>query len=144
MALRESTAKWKVVVGHHPIKSDGHHGNTPELVEQVLPILQVYYFCFCLANTNKNLRTTSCSKINCSNIYNYYEIFRQIMQIFTLMDMTIAWNTSVAKTGESDYKDQLNQYDKVSAQILISFMYLVLVQSIAVLYKRGWIKGMEG
>lgn len=40
MALRESTAKWKLVVGHHPVKSDGHHGNTPELVAQVLPILQ--------------------------------------------------------------------------------------------------------
>ncbi|XP_017222722.2 purple acid phosphatase 8 [Daucus carota subsp. sativus] len=40
MALKESTAKWKIVVGHHPIKSDGHHGNTQELVVQLLPILQ--------------------------------------------------------------------------------------------------------
>ncbi|KAB1205984.1 Purple acid phosphatase 3 [Morella rubra] len=39
-ALKESTAKWKIVVGHHTIKSAGHHGNTDELVEQVLPILQ--------------------------------------------------------------------------------------------------------
>lgn len=41
MALRESTAKWKIVVGHHPIKSNGHHGDTQELVAQLLPILQV-------------------------------------------------------------------------------------------------------
>ncbi|KAK0574570.1 hypothetical protein LWI29_025607 [Acer saccharum] len=39
-ALRESTAKWKIVVGHHTIKSAGHHGNTKELARQLLPILQ--------------------------------------------------------------------------------------------------------
>lgn len=41
MALRESTAKWKIVVGHHAIKSIGHHGDTQELISQLLPILQV-------------------------------------------------------------------------------------------------------
>ncbi|XP_027193563.1 purple acid phosphatase 17-like [Cicer arietinum] len=40
MALRESTAKWKIVVGHHAIKSIGHHGDTQELISQLLPILQ--------------------------------------------------------------------------------------------------------
>jgi tartrate-resistant acid phosphatase type 5 len=40
LALKESTAKWKIVVGHHTIKSAGHHGNTDELVVQLLPILQ--------------------------------------------------------------------------------------------------------
>ncbi|CAM8881993.1 unnamed protein product [Rhodiola kirilowii] len=40
MALRHSTAKWKIVVGHHPIKSAGHHGSTEELIEQLLPILE--------------------------------------------------------------------------------------------------------
>ncbi|MBA0798520.1 hypothetical protein Gohar_009105 [Gossypium harknessii] len=39
--LRESTAKWKIVVGHHTIKSAGHHGNTHELAIHLLPILQV-------------------------------------------------------------------------------------------------------
>ncbi|GMH03935.1 hypothetical protein Nepgr_005774 [Nepenthes gracilis] len=38
--LRESTANWKIVVGHHAIRSVGHHGDTTELVEQLLPILQ--------------------------------------------------------------------------------------------------------
>ncbi|KAK4371244.1 hypothetical protein RND71_010719 [Anisodus tanguticus] len=39
-ALKESSAKWKIVVGHHTIKSAGHHGNTVELELQLLPILQ--------------------------------------------------------------------------------------------------------
>jgi len=41
MALRESRAKWKIVVGHHAIRSVGHHGDTKELVNLLLPILQV-------------------------------------------------------------------------------------------------------
>lgn len=41
LVLRESTAKWKIVVGHHAIKSVGHHGDTQELVKLLLPILQV-------------------------------------------------------------------------------------------------------
>ncbi|XP_010271166.1 PREDICTED: purple acid phosphatase 8-like [Nelumbo nucifera] len=39
-ALKESTAKWKIVVGHHTIRSIGHHGDTQELVDQLLPILE--------------------------------------------------------------------------------------------------------
>ncbi|KAA3459703.1 purple acid phosphatase 17-like [Gossypium australe] len=39
-ALRESTAKWKIVVGHHAIRSFGFHGNTEELVNYLLPILK--------------------------------------------------------------------------------------------------------
>ncbi|RDX75535.1 Purple acid phosphatase 17 [Mucuna pruriens] len=40
LALRESTAKWKIVVGHHAIRSVGHHGDTQELINQLLPILR--------------------------------------------------------------------------------------------------------
>lgn len=40
LALRESNAKWKIVVGHHTIRSAGHHRDTQELVAQLLPILQ--------------------------------------------------------------------------------------------------------
>ncbi|XP_015868030.3 purple acid phosphatase 3-like [Ziziphus jujuba] len=39
-ALKESTAKWKFVVGHHTMKSAGHHGNTVEIIKQLLPILE--------------------------------------------------------------------------------------------------------
>jgi len=40
-ALASSTARWKLVVGHHTIRSGGSgHGETPEMVALVLPILQ--------------------------------------------------------------------------------------------------------
>jgi len=42
-ALAASTANWKFVMGHHPIYSSGlAHGNQPELIEQLLPLLQKY------------------------------------------------------------------------------------------------------
>jgi hypothetical protein len=40
MGLRESSAKWKIVVGHHAIKSASIHGNTKELESLLLPILE--------------------------------------------------------------------------------------------------------
>ncbi|XP_028805499.1 purple acid phosphatase 17-like [Neltuma alba] len=40
LVLRESTAKWKIVVGHHAIRSVGHHGDTKELIKLLLPILR--------------------------------------------------------------------------------------------------------
>ncbi|CAK7326858.1 unnamed protein product [Dovyalis caffra] len=40
LALKESAAKWKIVIGHHTIKSAGIHGVTLELNLQLLPILQ--------------------------------------------------------------------------------------------------------
>ncbi|KAK4778510.1 hypothetical protein SAY86_006038 [Trapa natans] len=39
-ALRESAATWKIVVGHHAIRSISHHGDTNELVKLLLPILR--------------------------------------------------------------------------------------------------------
>ncbi|KAL5204872.1 hypothetical protein ABZP36_009743 [Zizania latifolia] len=39
-ALKQSTATWKVVVGHHAIRSVSEHGDTQELVQLLLPILK--------------------------------------------------------------------------------------------------------
>lgn len=39
-SLESSVATWKIVVGHHTIRSLGRHGDTPELVKSVLPILE--------------------------------------------------------------------------------------------------------
>ncbi|XP_027361265.1 purple acid phosphatase 17-like [Abrus precatorius] len=39
-ALVKSTARWKIVVGHHAIRSIGHHGDSPELVKYLIPILK--------------------------------------------------------------------------------------------------------
>jgi len=41
LALTASTANWKIVIGHHPIRSIGHHRDTAELIVQLLPILEV-------------------------------------------------------------------------------------------------------
>jgi len=42
-ALGASTAQWKLVMGHHPIYSSGlAHGNQPEMIEHLLPLLQKY------------------------------------------------------------------------------------------------------
>jgi acid phosphatase len=41
-ALAASKAQWKIVIGHHPIYSGGEHGDTPELIENILPLLHEY------------------------------------------------------------------------------------------------------
>ncbi|XP_031253461.1 purple acid phosphatase 17-like [Pistacia vera] len=38
--LRDSSANWKMVVGHHAIRSAGFHGETEELIQLLLPILK--------------------------------------------------------------------------------------------------------
>ncbi|KAH7679840.1 Acid phosphatase protein [Dioscorea alata] len=42
IALSESTSIWKVVVGHHTIRSVSEHGDTDELVDMLLPMLQEF------------------------------------------------------------------------------------------------------
>jgi len=42
-ALAASNAQWKFVMGHHPIYSSGiAHGDQPEIIEHILPLLQKY------------------------------------------------------------------------------------------------------
>lgn len=38
--LAQSTAAWKIVVGHHPIYSGGKHGGAPKLVAGLEPLLE--------------------------------------------------------------------------------------------------------
>ncbi len=38
--LARSTARWKIVYGHHPIHSDGVHGDEPVMRDRVLPLLR--------------------------------------------------------------------------------------------------------
>ncbi|KAF3332405.1 purple acid phosphatase 3-like protein [Carex littledalei] len=40
-ALKKSTATWKFVVGHHTMRSVSDHGDTPELLQLLLPVLKV-------------------------------------------------------------------------------------------------------
>ncbi|KAJ3679659.1 hypothetical protein LUZ60_017670 [Juncus effusus] len=39
-ALKESSAKWKIVVGHHTIRSVSIHGDTAELLQYLLPVIK--------------------------------------------------------------------------------------------------------
>jgi tartrate-resistant acid phosphatase type 5 len=39
--MKKSTAKWKIAVGHHTMRSVSHHGDTEELLQLLLPILKV-------------------------------------------------------------------------------------------------------
>jgi tartrate-resistant acid phosphatase type 5 len=41
-SLKASTAPWKIVIGHHPVFSGGEHGDTPYIVEHILPLLEKY------------------------------------------------------------------------------------------------------
>lgn len=41
-ALEHSDADWKVVVGHHPIYSGGHHGSSPKLGARLEPMFRAY------------------------------------------------------------------------------------------------------
>ncbi|KAA8529878.1 hypothetical protein F0562_034518 [Nyssa sinensis] len=59
-ALSNSTAKWKIVVGHHAIRSVGHHGDTKELVDQLLPILKANNVDFYINGHDHCLERISC------------------------------------------------------------------------------------
>ncbi|OEL34520.1 Purple acid phosphatase 3 [Dichanthelium oligosanthes] len=41
-ALKQSTAPWKIVVGHHAIRSVSEHGDTQELLQLLLPTLKAH------------------------------------------------------------------------------------------------------
>lgn len=56
-ALAASTAKWKMVVGHHPIYSASpKHGNTPELIAAIQPLLVKYHAQVYLCGHDHNLQ----------------------------------------------------------------------------------------
>ncbi len=41
--LAASAAPWKIVIGHHPVYSCGPHGNSPELIRDLVPLLERYH-----------------------------------------------------------------------------------------------------
>ena len=41
MALETSTTTWKIVIGHHAIRSVGSHGDKKEIIQHLLPIIEV-------------------------------------------------------------------------------------------------------
>jgi tartrate-resistant acid phosphatase type 5 len=57
--LARSTALWKVVYGHHPLRSDGVHGDTTLLVEFALPLFCKYGVHFYLSGHDHSLQLHS-------------------------------------------------------------------------------------
>lgn len=47
--LVKSTATWKVVFGHHPVFSNGEHGDTPAMQKYIRPLLEKYRVDFYLS-----------------------------------------------------------------------------------------------
>ena len=41
-AMSQSKALWKIVVGHHPMRSYGHYGDSHNLVRDIKPIMEKY------------------------------------------------------------------------------------------------------
>jgi acid phosphatase len=63
-ALAASAAKWKIVIGHHPIYSGGGHGDTAELVETILPLLQQYQVQAYFNGHDHDLQHLQAGKVN--------------------------------------------------------------------------------
>jgi tartrate-resistant acid phosphatase type 5 len=40
-ALKKSTARWKIAIGHHTMRNVSEHGDTKELLKLLLPVLKV-------------------------------------------------------------------------------------------------------
>jgi acid phosphatase len=55
-ALRASTAKWKIVVGHHPIHSGGPHRPIPQLITSVGPLLERYGVALYMCGHDHNMQ----------------------------------------------------------------------------------------
>ena len=63
-ALAASTAPWKIVIGHHPIYTGGSHGDTPYLVEHVLPLLEKYQVQAYFNGHDHDLQHLQAGKVN--------------------------------------------------------------------------------
>lgn len=55
-ALAASKARWKIVVGHHPIYSGGPHGGSPELLRLVKPLLEQHRVAAYLGGHDHNMQ----------------------------------------------------------------------------------------
>lgn len=111
MALRESTAKWKIAVGHHTIKSAGYHGNTKELVSQLLPILQANNVDFYINGHDHCLQHISCPD--------------SPLQFFTSGGGSKAWRGDMSWSNPSETKFYYDGQGFMSMQITQSEVHIV-------------------
>jgi len=62
--LEKSTSTWKIVVGHYPVFSNGHHGNTDDLVQDLFPILKKHKVDFYVCGHDHDLEFMRKDDIN--------------------------------------------------------------------------------
>jgi len=60
--LEASRADWLIVIGHYPVYSGGEHGNTPDLDENLLPLLTKYNVDMYLCGHDHTLQHSQDSK----------------------------------------------------------------------------------
>jgi tartrate-resistant acid phosphatase type 5 len=63
-ALAASTAPWKIVVAHHPVYSGGPHGDTPYIIEHILPLLEKHQVQVYFNGHDHDLQHLQAGKVN--------------------------------------------------------------------------------
>jgi len=63
-ALAASTASWKIVIAHHPVYSGGDHGDTPFIIEHILPLLEKYHVQAYFNGHDHDLQHLQAGKVN--------------------------------------------------------------------------------
>jgi hypothetical protein len=97
VAMKRSTARWKIVVGHHTMRSVSEHGDTEELLELLLPVLKVTF-------QKQSQSVSTLSKVHNNNTVSMggkSTPFRTMASTSTSMDTITAWSTLAAETGTS-------------------------------------------
>ncbi len=63
-ALKASVASWKIVIAHHPVYSGGQHGDTPYIIEHILPLLEKYQVTAYFNGHDHDLQHLQAGKVN--------------------------------------------------------------------------------
>ena len=63
-ALRDSKARWKIVVGHHPLFSGGPHKPSPILIERLKPLFDRFGVAAYLNGHNHNLQHVEVDRVH--------------------------------------------------------------------------------
>jgi hypothetical protein len=95
-AMKKSTATWKIAVGHHTMRSVSDHGDTKELLQLLLPVLQVLLQTIYVHNISFQ-RAQLKKEFYDNNSMPY--ISRPTTSTSTSTGTTTAWSTLAAGTG---------------------------------------------
>ncbi|ONL95799.1 Purple acid phosphatase 3 [Zea mays] len=106
VAMKKSTARWKIVVGHHTMRSVSEHRDTEELLELLLPVLKVTFQK--LSQTQSVSTFRKVHNNNTVSVGKKFTPFRTMASTSTSMDTITVWSTLAAETGTSTirYRDE--------------------------------------